>query len=580
MTFVFLTTLAAVWIVQASGRVLVGDFDWKVLPLDGYPTIAFDGASETKEVIFKYNFTGVIGPYKLLSSKLLDRYCNESADSSLAIVQNVSGNEMEIDLDIVQDRISQSRQYSENAEGTRATIDFCLRVDYNYKDPATNDVQSITFHETSVVISVDLTANFTLESIRTNRTASSEDQADTALDYPVEAYFCNEGGDELAQPALKQGSALQFCVRTPSNVTADVFVDNILEFSISQPGSYPVTTPTKPIVNGLPDALTDLACELGVCNVKHQLSSKWFAIPIPEPLPTGPGSGNAIDIPPVYSEPPSSMPSEKPTLPAAGGGGGGGGDSGNGMIPPSEGPSSVPSASPSGAPPPSGGGSGSGAGGGGAGPEGGENVPPMDWSYPPSEMPSGPPSTIPSAIPSSSIMPTTSPASVPGERQLGVPNPKPLRIDGVAVLALGVATASPTATPGLRRLTVPIRGVVRAEPHSARTAESRMALLPRPERLLAESDPPFELEVALIASDELVPTEPSAGRSRRLILLVTLLLLFTVLGCLGCTLCRRRQKKRQFLEERHKSVAVLSASDHRCGEVPGTYHPPPLRILD
>ena len=282
--FILLAMMAS-WAVNADPRALAGDFNWEITPEDGFPSIAFDDASASKEVVFKYNFTGTTGPYKYLVSSLLDKNCNQTADASLAIIQNVSGNALEVDLDIIQETITSSSSYNENAEGTSATIDFCLRIDYDYKDATTGDVESINFHETTVTITVDLTANFTLASITTNRTAATEDNANANLDYPVEAYYCQDNNGEVPGSVLTQGSLLQFCVRMFENVTADVYVEDIMEFTLTQPGSVPLTAPSRPIVNTQPDPLTEKLCiEMGICNIKHQLSSKWFAVPNPKPL--------------------------------------------------------------------------------------------------------------------------------------------------------------------------------------------------------------------------------------------------------------------------------------------------------
>ena len=280
--------MASSFVVQAADpRALAGvaDFDWEITPEDGFPSIAFDDASTSKEVVFKYNFTGTTGPNKYLVSTLLDKNCNQTADASLAIVQNVTGHEMEVDLDIIQETITGSSSYTENAAGTSATIDFCLRIDYDYKDATSGAVESINFHETTVTITVDLTANFTLASITTNRTAATEDNANANLDYPVEAYYCQDNNDEVAGTVLSQGSLLQFCVRMYENVTADVYVEDIMEFTLSQPESVPLTAPSRPIVNMEADPLTEKLCvEMGICNIKHQLSSKWFTVPNPKPL--------------------------------------------------------------------------------------------------------------------------------------------------------------------------------------------------------------------------------------------------------------------------------------------------------
>jgi hypothetical protein len=273
-----LLSLLAAWSVQAA------DFDWEVGPVDGYPQVAFENATETKEVVFLYNYTGTLTATKFLSVQLLDKNCTGPADASLAFADNVlPGNELEVDLDIIQETISTSKHYTENAEGTKAEIDFCIRVDYEFNDGATTE--SINFHETTVTINVDLTANFTLDSISVNRTAADEDQANATLDYPVQAYFCEDDNSEVNQPVLTQGGLLQFCVKIDDSVTVAVFVEDILEFTLSQPNAVPAVAASRPITATTPDPLTEKLCrEMGICNIRHQLSSKWFSVPQPEPL--------------------------------------------------------------------------------------------------------------------------------------------------------------------------------------------------------------------------------------------------------------------------------------------------------
>lgn len=270
------------WLVTAEKeegrRNLDGDFDWEVVPQGGYPSIAFQDASDAKEVVFKYNFTGTTSPQKFLSSVVLDKNCKQPGDSSsFSIVQNISGNALEVDLDIVQENIAKSPHYNVNDLGTVATIDFCLHVDYNYKELATNDVKSINFHETAVSITVDLTANFTLTSITTSLTTPTEDLANSSLAYPVHAYFCEDTNAKVNASAYSPGSQLQFCIGIRRTGSEEVLVDDVLDFTISQPGAYPPTESSNPIVDSTADRLTKKNCEgEGVCNVKHQLASKWF----------------------------------------------------------------------------------------------------------------------------------------------------------------------------------------------------------------------------------------------------------------------------------------------------------------
>jgi hypothetical protein len=253
----------------------LGDFNWDIEPEDGYPMIAFDDANEESEVTFKYNFTGTLSDRKYLGVTLYQSDCISLPDASLAFVNSTTGDELDVELDIIQETISNSIHYTD-VNGTAAIIGFCLRVDYNYVD-GDNFVESINFYETNVTITVDLTANFTLTGISADRTSADAEAANADLDYPVEAYICLEDNSEVFSPAaLEQGSILQVCVRIDETVsTENILVEDILTFVVSQPDG--TATDSTVISSGVPDPLTDKICrESGICNVKTQLLSKFF----------------------------------------------------------------------------------------------------------------------------------------------------------------------------------------------------------------------------------------------------------------------------------------------------------------
>jgi hypothetical protein len=256
-------------------RQLAGDFDWDIQPEDGYPSIAFDDTNEDSEVIFKYNFTGTLTDRKFLDVKLYKNDCVTAADASLAFINTTSGDELDVELDIIQETISNSVHY-QDINGTSAIIGFCLRVDYNYVD-GDGLTESINFYETNVTITVDLTANFTLTEISADRTSADSEAANADLAYPVEAYICLDDNSEVTNPAaLAQGSFLQVCIRIDDSVgTENILVEDILTFVVSQPDG--TATDSETITNAVADPLTDKVCrESGICNVKTQLQSKFF----------------------------------------------------------------------------------------------------------------------------------------------------------------------------------------------------------------------------------------------------------------------------------------------------------------
>jgi hypothetical protein len=265
-------------------RQLAGDFDWDIQPEDGYPIIGFDDSTEESEVIFKYNFTGNLTDRKVLEVQLFQNDCLSVSDASLAFVKNTTGDELEVELDIIQETITNSIHYQDLNNGTSAIIGFCLRVDYNYVD-GDGQPESINFYETNVTITVDLTANFTLTQITADRTSADSEAADATLDYPVEAYICLDDNSEVDSPApLAQGSFLQVCVKIDGDVAnQNIFVEDILTFVVSQPDG--TATDSETITNAVADPLTDKVCrESGICNVKTQLLSKFFTAVEPQDL--------------------------------------------------------------------------------------------------------------------------------------------------------------------------------------------------------------------------------------------------------------------------------------------------------
>jgi hypothetical protein len=287
----------------------LGDFAWDIMPEDGFPSIAFDDANEESEVIFKYNFTGELSARKYLGVTLYQNDCITAPDASLAFVNSTTGDELDVELDIIQETISNSVHYID-LNGTAAIIGFCLRVDYNYVD-GDGLSESINFYETNVTITVDLTANFTLTGISADRTSADAEAANADLDYPVEAFFCLEDNSEVFSPAaLEQGSILQVCVRIDDEVeTQNILVEDILTFVVSQPDG--TATPSEVITRGIPDPLTDKTCrESGICNIKTQLLSKFFT-------DTNPGDLRVDGVAILAFGRASLMPSSAPT--AAGG---------------------------------------------------------------------------------------------------------------------------------------------------------------------------------------------------------------------------------------------------------------------
>jgi hypothetical protein len=84
-----------------------------------------------------------------------------------------------------------------------------------------------------VTLAVDLTAGFNLTGITV--VAMRRKPVLRFLQYPVAAYFCDEGSVEIPPPVFSQGSVLQFCVEMNENVTTTgVYVSDVLMVDLDQ----------------------------------------------------------------------------------------------------------------------------------------------------------------------------------------------------------------------------------------------------------------------------------------------------------------------------------------------------------
>jgi hypothetical protein len=275
---------------------------WALMPEDGFPQIDFDSS----EALFKFNFTGTLTTTKFLEVNLYQSDCEGASDASLAFTEGIVGDNLDVDVEIIQANIGQSVHY-QDVGVSQGSIGFCLRVDYNYID-ADDNTESINFYETNVTITVDLTSNFTLTGITLGRTAADSEAADAELDYPVEAYICLDDNSEVTDPdPLAQGSILQVCIKIDDSVTTEnILVEDILTFVITQPDSTNTET-SYPVTNTVADPLTDKTCrESGICNVKNQLVTKFF-------VDTNPGDLRVDGVAILAFGKASLMPSSAPT---------------------------------------------------------------------------------------------------------------------------------------------------------------------------------------------------------------------------------------------------------------------------
>jgi hypothetical protein len=269
-TFTLLSALLAARLADAK------DFDWDIEPKDGFPAVAFNNSTTTKEIVFLYD-SPLLYENKTYGVTVFDNDCKTIGSNAITHLEDTSvDRELTIRVDVDQETISNSTYYTP-INMTNAVIGLCLRVDY-----LLNDV-SINFHETNLTIDIDLTAGFNPTGLQQMRIEAQQDTVNTNIDYPVVVYHCDEANDKLAtKPNLTQGDTLQLCVELDSTViSGNAYVVEIMSIDLNQANMNQNVTYKNIVDKGIPDFFTSKLCQGGVCNIKTQLESRWFTDPIP-----------------------------------------------------------------------------------------------------------------------------------------------------------------------------------------------------------------------------------------------------------------------------------------------------------
>jgi hypothetical protein len=199
-----------------------------------------------------------------LDVKLYKNDCVTADD--LAFINTTSGDELDVELDIIQETITDSIHY-QDLNGTAAIIGFCLRVDYNYVD-SDGPPSPSTF-----------TRPMSPSSPSTRPTSLTEISADRTLPIArpptltahLEAYICldDNSGSLTLQP--RTGSFLQ--VRRDRRMSSPKYLEGHSHFRRFSPA---VPLPTRDHHQRRRRPLTDIVSQSGICNVKTQLQSKFF----------------------------------------------------------------------------------------------------------------------------------------------------------------------------------------------------------------------------------------------------------------------------------------------------------------
>jgi hypothetical protein len=110
----------------------LGLFDWELGPVDGYPQIGneYDG---NQDIVFLYNFTGdITDPKRSLVVGIFQDDCETPAPTDalapLTGNETLTVEELQVDVNMNVATIPDSVFFTYMDSGTKATIDFCLRV--------------------------------------------------------------------------------------------------------------------------------------------------------------------------------------------------------------------------------------------------------------------------------------------------------------------------------------------------------------------------------------------------------------------------------------------------------------------
>ena len=258
----------------------LADFEWDINPEPDYPTISFEGSGADSEVRFLYNYTGTtVAGAKYIKNQLLRGDCVTPASPQAVVVSFsediTAAKEYQVDVDILQESVAGTPEYMD-IDVTAAMINFCIRVDYVYKD-GDEPEESINFHETNVTINIDLTANFTLTAISVDRIDADQVDEDVALNCEVQAYFCNQNNENVGQPLFVQGEIMTVCVEIADSDRDLYHLNDVMDMDLQQLKGDRIRVDRSTIVaDQRATGLSDKFCKNGICNIRHQLSSKFF----------------------------------------------------------------------------------------------------------------------------------------------------------------------------------------------------------------------------------------------------------------------------------------------------------------
>jgi len=217
--------------------------DWSITFIEDSTTVVID--DHNVNIIQQYE----VGNVNKINVEIYSHDCKTKDDGNLFApdFKSEASDEkfkLNVNINVTEDNIMGSTYWNSESE----ELSFCVRVDLL----AGSEI-SISFYETQVLLSVDMTVDFTSGEVTVNKMSPKAETTDTNIWYEVDACLCG-GAEDLecsTTPVIRQNERYSICI-TPADDIVDIV--KVLSITASQDDSekaYPIRDENK-------DALTVL----------------------------------------------------------------------------------------------------------------------------------------------------------------------------------------------------------------------------------------------------------------------------------------------------------------------------------
>jgi len=264
----------------------VSPFSWNIKGPDNNGwTVGFsDTSSGNSEINGIYTMTST----RMFFFKVFERDCKTNLQENDGISILASSGTVDatgkvaIDINIDEALIGDSSVMTIDTESYKNKIEICVRASLE-----TEGALEVNFHETILIIDVDMTADFSIEAI-TQRTNATDVDKEASLNYTNSAYICDEAVEgnsstwtEVVGAAKKQGDLLQVCYEINNG---GVTPTRVLEWKMSSSGQDGTDNSTLTDIGIARDggssdlgSVSSTLCEGNKCLIKSVILAKHFA---------------------------------------------------------------------------------------------------------------------------------------------------------------------------------------------------------------------------------------------------------------------------------------------------------------